>query len=344
MQLGMIGLGRMGANMVRRLMKAGHECVVHDVSAAAVQGLAKEGAAGAIVAGRLRGAAEEAPRGLADGARRRGGPDPGRAGRRSSSRATSSSTAGNSYYHDDIRRAGGAQAEEPPLRRRGNQRRRVGPRARLLPHDRRRDRDRPPPRSHLRHPGPGHGQHRAHPGREKVGGTAEQGYLHCGPNGAGHFVKMVHNGIEYGIMAAYAEGLNILHHANVGKQQRAVDAETTPLRNPEHYQYDLNLPDVTEVWRRGSVIASWLLDLTAIGAPGQPGPREVRRPRLGLRRGPVDGHGGHRRIGARAGAQRGPLRALQLARRGGFRQQAPVGHALRVRRPPGEAGRAAKGA
>jgi 6-phosphogluconate dehydrogenase len=102
------------------------------------------------------------------------------------------------------------------------------------------------------------------PGREKVGGTAEHGYLHCGPNGAGHFVKMVHNGIEYGIMAAYAEGLNILHHANAGKQQQTVDAETTPLRNPEMYQYDLNLADIAEVWRRGSVISSWLLDLTAI--------------------------------------------------------------------------------
>jgi 6-phosphogluconate dehydrogenase len=102
------------------------------------------------------------------------------------------------------------------------------------------------------------------PGREKVGGTAEHGYLHCGSSGAGHFVKMVHNGIEYGIMAAYAEGLNVLHHANVGKQQRTIDAETTPLRHPEHYPYDLNLPDITEVWRRGSVIASWLLDLAAI--------------------------------------------------------------------------------
>jgi len=101
------------------------------------------------------------------------------------------------------------------------------------------------------------------PGREKVGGTAEQGYLHCGPSGAGHFVKMVHNGIEYGLMAAYAEGLNILHHANVGKQQQEVDAETSPLRNPEHFQYDLNLTDVAELWRRGSVVASWLLDLTA---------------------------------------------------------------------------------
>ena len=112
---------------------------------------------------------------------------------------------------------------------------------------------------------PGAGRHRSRtPGREKIGGsTAEQGYLHCGPNGAGHFVKMVHNGIEYGLMAAYAEGLNILHDANVGKQTRTIDAETTPLRDPEHYQYDLNLRDIAEVWRRGSVIASWLLDLTA---------------------------------------------------------------------------------
>ena len=110
---------------------------------------------------------------------------------------------------------------------------------------------------------PGAGDIARTPGREKVGGTAEQGYLHCGPNGAGHFVKMVHNGIEYGIMAAYAEGLGVLRAANVGKQTHAIDAETTPLRDPEHYRYDLNLPDITELWRRGSVIASWLLDLTA---------------------------------------------------------------------------------
>jgi 6-phosphogluconate dehydrogenase len=110
---------------------------------------------------------------------------------------------------------------------------------------------------------PGRGDIPRTPGRERLGGTAEQGYLHCGPNGAGHFVKMVHNGIEYGIMAAYAEGLGVLRSANVGKQTHAVDAETTPLRDPEHYQYDLNLPDITELWRRGSVIASWLLDLTA---------------------------------------------------------------------------------
>jgi 6-phosphogluconate dehydrogenase len=110
---------------------------------------------------------------------------------------------------------------------------------------------------------PGRGDIPRTPGREKLGGTAEEGYLHCGPNGAGHFVKMVHNGIEYGLMAAYAEGLNILRHANVGKQKHETDAETTPLRNPEYYQFDLNLPDIAEVWRRGSVVASWLLDLTA---------------------------------------------------------------------------------
>jgi 6-phosphogluconate dehydrogenase len=117
---------------------------------------------------------------------------------------------------------------------------------------------------------PGQGEVARTPGREKVGGTAEQGYLHCGPNGAGHFVKMVHNGIEYGIMAAYAEGLGILQAANIGKKQHAIDAETTPLRDPEHYQYDLNLPDVAEVWRRGSVIASWLLDLTATALLADP--------------------------------------------------------------------------
>ena len=117
---------------------------------------------------------------------------------------------------------------------------------------------------------PGPGDIPRTPGREKVGGTAEQGYLHCGPNGAGHFVKMVHNGIEYGLMAAYAEGMGVLRAANVGKQKHEIDAETTPLRDPEHYQYDLNLPDIAEVWRRGSVIASWLLDLTAIALIGDP--------------------------------------------------------------------------
>ncbi len=147
----------------------------------------------------------------------------------------------------------------------------MGAGARLLHDDRRRDGGRvkrlDPIFATL---APGTGDIPRTPGREKIGGTAEQGYLHCGPNGAGHFVKMVHNGIEYGIMAAYAEGLAILRSANVGRNAHKVDAETTPLRDPEHYQYELNLPDIAEVWRRGSVIASWLLDLTATALIGDP--------------------------------------------------------------------------
>jgi 6-phosphogluconate dehydrogenase len=262
MQLGMIGLGRMGANMVRRLLTGGHQCVVFDTSAKVVNDFVQEKAVGAYslqeFATKL-----EAPRTvwfmvpaavvdktiaellphlepediLIDG--------------------------GNSYYVDDIRRAkelaskrvhyvdvgtsGGVWGlergycmmiggEEEVVKRLDPILARLAPGAGDIPRTR---------------------------GREKIGGTAEQGYLRCGPNGAGHFVKMVHNGIEYGIMAAYAEGMGILRAANVGKQEQAIDAETTPLRDPEHYQYDINLPDVAEVWRRGSVIASWLLDLTA---------------------------------------------------------------------------------
>ena len=184
---------------------------------------------------------------------------------------------------------------------------------------------------------PGRGDIDRTPGREKVGGTAEQGYLHCGPSGAGHFVKMVHNGIEYGLMAAYAEGLGILKSANVGKQTHAIDAETTPLRDPEHYQYDLDLPDVAEVWRRGSVIASWLLDLTATRAGQGPGARQVRGPRVRFRRRALDDQGRHRRGGAGAGADHRALRALQLARRGRLPEQAALGDALRVRRARREA-------
>ena len=263
MQLGMVGLGRMGANMVRRLLKGGHECVVFDMSAKAVSELTAENAVGSASLTDLVKKLEK-PRAvwlmvpaavvdksiadilpalepddiLIDG--------------------------GNSYYIDDIRRAkelmprrihyvdvgtsGGVWGlergycmmiggEKPVVQR-------LDPIFATL--------------------APGKGDIPPTAGREKLSAsTAEQGYLHCGPNGAGHFVKMVHNGIEYGLMAAYAEGLNILHSANVGKQTHAADAETTPLRDPEHYQYDLNLPDITELWRRGSVIASWLLDLTA---------------------------------------------------------------------------------
>ena len=263
MQLGMVGLGRMGANMVRRLLKGGHECVVFDMSPQAVSELTAERAVGSSSLADLVKKLEK-PRAvwlmvpaavvdktiadilpalepddiLIDG--------------------------GNSYYIDDIRRAkelmprrihyvdvgtsGGVWGlergycmmiggEKPVVQR-------LDPILATL--------------------APGKGDIPPTPGREKsAASTAEQGYLHCGPNGAGHFVKMVHNGIEYGLMAAYAEGLGILHSANVGKQTHTIDAETTPLRDPEHYQYDLNLPDIAELWRRGSVIASWLLDLTA---------------------------------------------------------------------------------
>jgi len=262
MQMGMVGLGRMGANMVRRLMAAGHECVVRDVSADAVATLAREGAIGSsstddfiaklktprvvwlmVPAGIVDASLDEYVPRLAPGDVIVDG--------------------GNSYYRDDVDRAkrlaakgihyvdcgtsGGVWGKERGfclmIGGETDVVKRLDPLFATL--------------------APGVGDIPRTPGREKRGGTAEQGYLHCGPNGAGHFVKMVHNGIEYGLMAAYAEGLNILKHANVGKQKHDTDAETTPLRDPEYYQYDIDLPDVAEVWRRGSVIASWLLDLTA---------------------------------------------------------------------------------
>jgi len=262
MQLGMIGLGRMGANMVRRLIQGGHDCVVFDVSPKSVEALAKEKAVGAaslkdfvqklqkpravwlmVPAAAVDSTIEElAPLLEADDILIDGG---------------------NSYYVDDIRRAktlapkkihyvdvgtsGGVWGLERGYCMM------IGGEDAVVKHL-------DPIFARL---APGRGDVARTPGREKAGGTSEQGYLHCGPNGAGHFVKMVHNGIEYGIMAAYAEGLGVLQAANIGKQSHTVDAETTPLRDPEHYQYDLNLPDVAEVWRRGSVIASWLLDLTA---------------------------------------------------------------------------------
>jgi 6-phosphogluconate dehydrogenase len=262
MELGMIGLGRMGANMVRRLLKSGRRCVVFDRSPKAVQELTQEKAVGASS--------------LADFVKKLEKPRavwlmvPAAVVDRSIAellplleKGDIVIDGGNSYYIDDIRRAkelapkgihyvdvgtsGGVWGlergycmmigGEPEVVKR------LDPIfARLAP---------------------GAGDIARTPGREKVNGTSEQGYLHCGPNGAGHFVKMVHNGIEYGIMAAYAEGLGILRSANVGKREHALDAETTPLRDPEHYQYDLDLPDIAEVWRRGSVIASWLLDLSA---------------------------------------------------------------------------------
>src|SRR6202166_2177676 len=262
MQLGMIGLGRMGANMTRRLLRGGHQCVVFDMSAKAVAELAKENAVGAaslvefvqsltkpravwlmvpaaVVDKTIADLVPHLEHGdiLIDG--------------------------GNSYYIDDIRRA-------KELASKGIAYVDVGTSGGVWGLERgycMMIGGEPGVVKHLdtifSTLAPGTGDLPRTPGREKLDGTAEQGYLHCGPNGAGHFVKMVHNGIEYGLMAAYAEGLGILHDANVGRKQGTIDAETTPLRDPEHYQYDLDLRDITEVWRRGSVIASWLLDLTA---------------------------------------------------------------------------------
>jgi len=263
MQIGMIGLGRMGANMARRLMNHGHQCVAFDMSPKAVAELTKQGAQGAASVTELveklqtpRAVWLMVPAAVVD--ETIGGLlphlDPG----------DILIDGGNSYYVDDIRRAkelaarsihyvdvgtsGGVWGLE-----RGYCMMIGGEPASVRRLD--------PIFAAL---APGKGEIPETPGREKIGGTAEQGYLHCGGNGAGHFVKMVHNGIEYGIMAAYAEGLGVLKYANIGKHTgEAADAETTPLRNPEDYQFDLNLPDIAEVWRRGSVVASWLLDLTA---------------------------------------------------------------------------------
>jgi len=269
MQIGMVGLGRMGANMVRRLLRGGHECVVNDRSPDAVKALVDEGAIAAasldafvaklkppraiwlmipaaIVDTVLRDlmAVVDAGDIIIDG--------------------------GNSYYIDDIRRAQELKAkgiyyvdvgtsggvwglERGYCQMIGGEREVV---AHLDPI--------------FKTLAPGLGAVSPTPGRAANSGTAAEGYLHCGPSGAGHFVKMVHNGIEYGLMAAYAEGLNILHHANAGEVERTADAETSPLRNPEHYRYDFNVADISELWRRGSVVASWLLDLTAIAFAEHP--------------------------------------------------------------------------
>jgi len=262
MQLGMIGLGRMGANMVRRLIAGGHDCVVFDRAQAAVDALAKEKAVGATSLqdfvsklAKPRAIWLMVPAAVVDKAIADLLPlvEPG----------DILIDGGNSYYVDDIRRAkelgpkgihyvdvgtsGGVWGFERGYCMM------IGGEAATVKHL-------DPIFSRL---APGAGNIERTPGRDKAGGTSEQGYLHCGSNGAGHFVKMVHNGIEYGIMAAYAEGFGILRAANIGKQKQEADAESTPLRDPEHYQYDLDLPDIAEVWRRGSVIASWLLDLSA---------------------------------------------------------------------------------
>jgi len=268
-QLGMIGLGRMGANMVRRLQRSGHACVVYDRAAAAVVEMTKDGATGASSLAELvkqiappRAIWLMVPAAVVDESIAALVPllSPG----------DTLIDGGNSYYVDDLRRAqdlaakrihyvdvgtsGGVHGlERGYCMMIGGERevvRRLDPIFAAL--------------------APGIGDVSRTPGREGAGGTAEQGYLHCGPSGAGHFVKMVHNGIEYGVMAAYAEGLAVLRDANVGKQAHAADAETTPLRDPGHYPFDLDLRDIAEVWRRGSVISSWLLDLTAAALAQDP--------------------------------------------------------------------------
>ncbi len=262
MQLGMIGLGRMGGNMVRRLLKGGHQCVVYNRSANAVAELVKEKAVGTTSLpdfvkklSKPRAVWLMVPTGVVDNVIADLLPH--------LERGDMLIDGGNSYYIDDIRRAkelkskgihyvdvgtsGGVWGLERGYCMM------IGGDANVVKHL-------DPIFATL---APGRGDIARTPGREKVNGTSEQGYLHCGPHGGGHFVKMVHNGIEYGVMAAYAEGLGVLKAANIGNKAGAIDAETTPLRDPEHYQYDFNLADIAEVWRRGSVIASWLLDLTA---------------------------------------------------------------------------------
>jgi 6-phosphogluconate dehydrogenase len=262
MQLGMIGLGRMGANMVRRLLKGGHQCAVFDKSAKAVAELVKEKAVGAASLPEFVKSLTEpraiwlmVPVGVVDKTIADLLPH--------LERGDTLIDGGNSYYIDDIRRAKelapkgihyvdvGTSGGVWGLKR--GYCMMIGGETDAVSHL-------DPIFATL---APGRGEIPRTPGRERAGGTSEQGYLHCGPSGSGHFVKMVHNGIEYGVMAAYAEGLAVLQAADIGRKPGEIDAETTPLRDPEHYQYDLNLPDIAEVWRRGSVIASWLLDLTA---------------------------------------------------------------------------------
>jgi 6-phosphogluconate dehydrogenase len=263
MQLGMIGLGRMGANMVRRLMRGGHTCVVYDVSQTAVQELAKEGATGASSLDDFISKLQKPraiwmmiPAALVD-----------RMIKDLEGKLEKDDIlidGGNSYYREDIRHG----KELKPM---GIRYVDVGTSGGIWGLDRGYCLMIGGEESIVKHLDPIFSTLAPPidtaprtPGREKVASTAEHGYLHCGQHGAGHFVKMVHNGIEYGLMAAYAEGLNILQQANIGKREHGADAETFPLRDPEAYQYDLNLPDITELWRRGSVVGSWLLDLTAI--------------------------------------------------------------------------------
>jgi 6-phosphogluconate dehydrogenase len=273
MQLGMIGLGRMGASLVRRLAKDGHQCVVYDVSPAAVKKITGRGVRGAASIGELiaklakpRAVWVMVPAGVT-----------GETVEALAARMDAGDIiidGGNSYYHDDLLRAAA-------LKPKGIHYIDCGTSGGVFGLDRGyclMIGGEKPVVAHLepifKSIAPGVGAAPRTPGRKGASAPAEHGYLHCGPAGAGHFVKMVHNGIEYGLMAAYAEGLNVLRNANAGKRARAADAETAPLRNPAHYQYDLDLPAIAEVWRRGSVIGSWLLDLTAASLLGSPGLKE----------------------------------------------------------------------
>jgi 6-phosphogluconate dehydrogenase len=327
MQLAMIGLGRMGANMVRRLIRGGHQCVVFDMSSKAVSELQHDNADGASSLTDLVAKLDKprkiwlmVPAAVVDKTISDLVPH--------LERGDTLIDGGNSYYVDDIRRShelmarginyvdvgtsGGVWGLE-----RGYCMMIGGPDASVRELD---------PIFKTLAPGPGDIPRTL--GRDGVKSNAELGYLHCGANGAGHFVKMVHNGIEYGIMAAYAEGMNILRHANVGKSQHAVDAETTPLRDPELYQYDLDLRDIAEVWRRSRIMAPRPHRYRAREGSR---PDQVRRQGVGLRRGALDHQGGNRRGGADAGAIDCAPPAFQLARRGYVRRQAIIGHAVRVR-------------
>ena len=269
MQIGMIGLGRMGANMVRRLLRDGHECIVNDRNPEAVKALVDEGAIGAPSAEIFLAKLKQPraiwlmiPAALVDTILHDLAPHV--------AADDIIVDGGNSFYVDDIRRARELKAKGIHYVDVGTSGgvwglergycQMIGGEKDVVTHL-------DPIFKSL---APGRDAVAPTPGRDVDSSTAAEGYLHCGASGAGHFVKMVHNGIEYGLMAAYAEGLNVLHHANAGKVERTADAETTPLRNPDHYQYDFNLADITEVWRRGSVIASWLLDLTAIAFAESP--------------------------------------------------------------------------
>ncbi len=336
MQLGMVGLGRMGAGIVQRLLGAGHQCVGYDVSPDAVSALAADGMVGASsledLAAKLEKpravwlmvpAGEIADRTIAAVAEVL---EPGDV----------VVDGGNTHYHDDLRHA-------DELRKKGIHHVDVGTSGGVWGLERgfclmiggeQEVVDRLGPV--FAAIAPGVGETPRTPGRTGDPTPSEQGWYHCGPNGAGHFVKMVHNGIEYGLMAAYAEGLNILANADAGVRERDQDAETAPLENPDWYRYEIDTTEVAEVWRRGSVISSWLLDLAAEALVCVARARGVRGSRLRLRRGPLDDPGRHRRGRAGPGADGRSLLALQLTRPRRLRRQAPLGDEKAVRRPRGE--------